>query len=292
MKIREMIRRMLKPIMNQRGKAGDSSPNPNLNPDPLTVETPVDEFIPGTTFKTPEELTKGYLNLKEKFDSQGNELGTIRKDHESLKSQTETLANILKEQLGKENKEPITKTPIDYEGELANVEQEILKLDPMAPDYQKTLAVLVTKSTKLAAMDQHLKTMTAAGEMMKKELTARDSKASQDSFYRLNPEFKTPEMQIRIKEFINNDTTGLHDPMSAFFQIQRDDIISKAEVIRQENEEYKRLIDLNRGKSDAGIVVVKGQSGPGSPPIKQPKATGKDLDIGMAAVLAASKENA
>jgi hypothetical protein len=248
------------------------------------------EFIPGTTFKTPDELAKGYTELKTLHDRQANELGTIRKEHESLKGQAESLATILKDSLtknvgGNSIKETV-KT--DYAAELTNIEGQIQNLDPLSPDYQRILASLVAKSNRLTALDQHDKTLNAAGEMMKKELSERDIKIAQEAFHKDNPTFNTPEMQTKIREYIAKDRTGMSDPLSAFREIQRDEIAIEAKRLSDENAEYKRLIDLNKGKDETGKVVVKSQ-GAGQPPVKPQKATGKDLDAGMAAILAAQK---
>jgi hypothetical protein len=245
-----------------------------------------DGFIPGTTYKSHDDLLKGHLALKEKFDSQGNELGQIRKDHEGLKGQAETLATILKENLTKGQSGVQPSKPIDYAAELTGIEEQIQKLDPMNPDYQKSLASLVAKSNKLSALEQHEKTLGAAGELMKKELSERDIKTAQDNFYRDNPTFNTPAMQAKIREYIAKDRTGMSDPLSAFREIQRDEIAIEAKRLADENAEYKRLLDLNKGKDESGRVIVKGQ-GPGQLPINQPKVTGKDLDAGMKAALSA-----
>jgi hypothetical protein len=76
----------------------------------------------------------------------------------------------------------------------------------------------------------------------------------------------------------------MHDPVSAFFQIQRDQATQQASAIAKENEEYRKLLDLAKGKDEAGKVVVKGQT-TGGQQTKQPKATGKDLDAGMLAAV-------
>ncbi len=253
-----------------------------------TVELDENGFIPGTTFKTVGDLLKGHLNLKEMSDKQANELGTVRKEHEGLKNTTDTLASVLKETLnkGQQQGNKDTKT-VDYGAELAAVEKQILELDPMADDYQKTLASLVSKSTKLAAADQHEKTLSAAGKMFKDELSERDVKAAQDTFYRENPTFNTPEMQARIKERIAGDKTGMLDALAAYRELQRDDVAAEKDRLAAENAEMKRLVELNKGKDEAGKVITKGQS-TGQQHTKTAKATGKDLDAGMMAALKAA----
>jgi hypothetical protein len=243
------------------------------------------EGIAGTTFKSPEELAAAYQSLEKKLGEQGNELGTHRKDAEYYRTQAETLQGLLKEQMGKgqqaatqQNQGP------DYDTEISAIEQQIQQLDPMEEGYQKNLASLVAKSNKLTAAAQHEKTLGAASEMFKRELSDRDTKAARDAFYRENPTFNTPEMQQRIREYIANDKHGMSDPLVAFREIQRDEAAAKAQSLEQENAEYKRLIDLNKGKDEAGKVIVKGQS-PGQQQTKAPKATGKDRDAGMLAAL-------
>lgn len=241
--------------------------------------------VAGTSFKTPEELAAAYLSLEKKLGEQGNELGTHRKDVEYYRSQAETLQNLLKEQMGKgQQTAPQKSQGPDYDTEIAAIEQQIQQLDPMEDGYQKTLASLVAKSNKLTAAAQHERTLGAASEMFRKELSDRDTKAARDAFYRDNPTFNTPDMQAKIREYIANDKTGMADPLSAFREIQRDEAAARAAALEAENAEYKKLIELNKGKDGAGKVVVKGQS-PGQQQTKQPKVTGKDLDAGMAAVL-------
>jgi hypothetical protein len=238
----------------------------------------------GTGFKSNEELVTGYKSLLKKLGEQGNELGTHRKDAEFYRTQAETLQSLLKEQMGKPQAAPQKSQGIDYDSEIAGIEQQIQTLDPMEDGYQKTLASLVAKSNKLTAAAQHEKTLGAASEMFRKELSDRDTKAARDAFYRENPTFNTPETQAKIRDYLANDRTGMSDPLVAFREIQRDEAAAKAAALEAENAEYKKLIELNKGKDEAGKVVVKGQS-PGQQQTKQPKVTGKDLDAGMAAAL-------
>lgn len=252
--------------------------------------TSTNEFIPGTTFKTQEDLLNGYQNLKAKFDSQGNELGQIRKDHDGLKSQAEILALALKENLGRGQQvqaEPAVK-PIDYESEIMAIEKQIQELDPMDSNYQRTLASLVAKSNKLTAQNTKEQTLNAAHAVLKQELSDRDSRSAKELFFQQNPTFNTPEMQARIKQYIAKDKTGMSDALSAFREIERDDIAMETKRLAEENAEYKRLLNLNKGKEEAGKVVVTGQTVV-TPPVKPSKAIGKDLDAGMKAILQAQR---
>ena len=231
----------------------------------------VEAGLEGTPFKSGAEAAKGYMNLKALHDAQANELGTLRKF-------AETVAPIVQGHLDKTKAPAAEAQGPDFDTEISAVNQQIQKLDPMSDTYQKDLADLVAKSNSLVAKAS----AKTAQEILKKELSERDARAARAEFEKSNPSFRTPEMQTRIKDFLVNDKTGMHDAMSAYFQIQRDDIA-------KEHDEMKKVLELTKGKEKTGTVVVKGQTTP--PPAKPPKATGKDLDAGMAAVLAAQRES-
>ncbi len=229
--------------------------------------------LEGTPFKSGEEAAKGYLNLKALHDAQANELGTLRKF-------AETVAPIVQQHMSKTEAPAAAPQAPDYETEIMGVQQKIQELDPMADNYQKELAALLATSNKLVAKAQHEKTLSTAQELFKKELSERDARAARTEFNKNNPSFNTPDMQLRIKDFLANDKTGMHDPMSAYFQIQKDDLAA-------ENAEMKKTLELVKGKENTGKVVVKGQAG--QPPTKPQKATGADLDARMAAALATQR---
>jgi len=259
----------------------------------------VDTSIGGTGFKTPEDLATGYLNLQKKLGEQGAELGTVRKAHDSLSKQAEVLAMTLKDQLGK-GQAPTAEQPkvVDYSVEIAAVDKQIEELDPMVEGYQRTLATLNAKARQLTALDTKDRTLKASHEVFTKELSDRDVKAAHEAFYRENPSYSTPEMQAKIKEYIAKDRTGMSDSLSAFREIQRDEIAVETKRLMDENAvetkrlmdenaEYKKRLNLAKGTDETGKVIVKGQS-PGQS-TNQPKATGKDLDAGMAAALKAAR---
>jgi len=246
-------------------------------------------FIPGTTFKTQEEMVKGYTNLSSKLDEQGNELGEIRKDNVRLSGQTESLTEILRNSsAGAKEQETVTNA-IDYSAQLSAVEGQITSLDPLSPTYQKDLGALVSQSNQITAQAQHEKTLNAAGELMQRELSERDIKSAHSVFRAANPAFDTPEMQARIKEYIAKDPTGMADSLVAFREIQRDDIAAEKVILETENAEYKRLLDLNKGKDTSGKVVTTAQ-GTGVVTPKHEKVTGPALDEGMAGALQALRE--
>lgn len=239
-------------------------------------------FIPGTAYKTAEEAAKGITELNSLLGKQGNEMGTLRK-------QVETLSEVLKTVTAQkqEKAEPKEAAP-DYDNQVEAINNQIMGLDPLADGYQKDLAVLITKSQKLAAMGQHDKTLNAASDIFKKELDERDIKQTHKEFFSKNPDFNTPEMQARIKEKMASDTTGMSDPLAAYREIQRDDIAAEVQQIKAERDELAKRLDLMEGKNQTGPVITKAQV-PGRQQTSKPqKATGADLDAGMRAALEAA----
>jgi hypothetical protein len=202
-----------------------------------------------------------------------------------LKGQAETLATILKENLVK-GQTPAAAQPqaVDYGTEIAAVEKQITELDPMSDGYQRTLAQLVAKSNKLTALSTKEEVLKASHDVFTKELSERDIKAAHQKFYDENPTFNTPETQAKIKEYIAKDKTGMSDSLSAFREIQRDELAIETKRLADENAEYRKRLNLAKGTDETGKVIVKGQS-PGQSQTQQPKATGKDLDAGMLARL-------
>lgn len=251
----------------------------DANADPKADTEIKDEPYLGT-WKTREAAEEGLKNLTNKLDAQGNELGTLRKQNEFFMNQQNSQGQPAKA-------EPEAQKGPDFGAELKAVQAEMGKLDPDAPDYQKSLGKLVIKSNQIAAKQATQDALTAAQQEFKSVLDERDMAAMHKDFYRENPEFNTPEMQMRIQEYLTNDRTGMSDPMVAYREIQRDDIAAKAAELEAENAEIKRLLELKEGEAATGKVVTKGQST--QQKTKLPKATGADLDRGMMEALQKAK---
>lgn len=276
----KFLARLMKPLMNERGEAG-SDPPPEDG-----IARDENGFIPGTSYKTLDDLVKGHGELKSKFDSQGNELGTIKKDHEKLKGQSEILATTLRDVLAtnkKQEKAGGDKAGADQDKEIADAQSALEKLDPMADDFPKKQAALVTKITDLKAEKVKTAVLSEAGKLFQNELQQRDVKSAQGKFIEQNPTFNMPEIQSRIADFLAKDATGMHDKMSAFFALQAADEAAERARLTEENEGFKKVLKLQEGKDKTGKVIVKGQS-PQNTTGNQ-KVTGKDLDEGMKGIL-------
>jgi hypothetical protein len=272
--LKNVVMGLLKPLMNQRGDTGGGKEGGGKDGAEGGADQP---YIPGTTYKTAEEAAKGIENLNQVLNKQGNELGTLRKQNEVL---TKTL-----EQKNSEVPKPVVEKEkgTDYSGQKVAVQKEINELDPMADGYQKTLSGLIGKISDITAAEQHDKTLGAASSIFKKELDDRDIKATHKAFLDKNPTFNTPEMQTRIKEYLAKDDTGMSDPLVAFREIQRDDIAVEAKKLKDENDEMKKVLDLQKGKDATGKVITKGTQ---TVQVTKPaKVTGAALDQGMKAAL-------
>jgi hypothetical protein len=239
------------------------------------------EFYLGS-WKTKEAAEEGLANMKALVDSQGNEVGALRKQMEMTQQTLESLKT-----QATEKATPKVETP-DYSAEAEAIQGEMAKLDPDDDDYHRNLTVLITKSNNLAAKIAKEEALAAATAAFKEELNERDIKTTHSTFYKENPDFNTPEMQLRIKEYIAKDTTGMSDPLVAYREIQRDMVAEAAAELEKENIELKRIVELAKGTDSTGRVITK--TGQTTPTQKQPKAVGADLDRGMQERLAALRE--
>jgi len=145
------------------------------------------------------------------------------------------------------------------------------------------LTALIRKSNALAAESQHAKTLAAATEAFRSELDNRDIRSAHQSFDESNPDFRTPEMQQRIKEYIANDKTGMSDALVAYREIQRDDVASKAKELSDQNEELMKRLNLKKGTDETGTVILKSQGTQSQ--TTQTKTTGAARNAGMQAAL-------
>lgn len=257
---------------------GKSDPKPDTD---TNTDTIIDDEPYLGTWKTKEAAEEGVTNLTGKLDTMGNELGTLRKLVESYEKQSAG------NQQQPAKAEPEAPQGPDYGAEMKSIQKEMASLDPDDPGYQKDLGKLVIKSNQIAAKQATQSALELAQQEFTKVLDERDVKSMHDKFYQDNQDFNTPEMQMRIQEYLANDRTGMSDPMVAYREIQRDDALVKATELEKENAEIKRLLELKKGEESTGKVVTKGQSP--QQKTKQPKATGADLDRGMQAALDALK---
>lgn len=229
------------------------------------------------TWKTKEAAEEGFSNMKKLLDQQGNELGTLRKQTDFFQKQLTGMQGQQQPQQQQAQQGP------DYGKEMKAIEKQMQELDSDEPDYHKNLSKLWTASNQIVAQQATQAALTAAQQEFKQALDERDVQAMHKNFYKDNPDFNTPEMQMRIQEYLGQDQTGMSDPVVAYREIQRDDAMAKIAEYEQAIAEKDRLLSLKKGEEATGKVVTKGQST--QQQTKQPKARGADLDRGMMEVL-------
>lgn len=232
------------------------------------------------TFKDKAAAEEGWKNLEAKLSSQGEELGSLRKQGATSQQVIEDLQG----RAASANK-PKTEQPVrDYGKELGEVKKEMSSLDPADETYQTDMMKLMSQSNSITAEAQHEKTLAASTAVFKKELDERDEKNTYNAFYKDHPDFNTPEMQMRIKDHIAADQTGMVDHLVAYREIQRDDAMAQATQLKEENAELVRRQELAEGTNQTGKVFTKSQSAQ-QQATNQPKRTRADRNAGMQAAL-------
>ncbi len=242
------------------------------------------------TWKTKEDAAEGLKNLQTKLSEQGSDAGVLRQQLE----EGQTLMGQMQEELNgiksAKNTETSDRESETIASEQAKIAKQIADLDPVDEGYSKNLMSLMQKSNTIAAKTQQEATLMAATEAFKNELDERDVKSAHQAFFGANPEFNTPEMQARIKEYIAKDSTGMSDPLVAFREIQRDDMTVQAKELSDQNTELQKLLELKKGTSETGTVIKDGQGGRLDQKTNQPKVTGAERNKGMADILAGMKQ--
>lgn len=235
------------------------------------------------SWKTREDAEAGLSNLQGKLSDQGNEASQLRKQVEDGEVRLGEMQTKIEagEKAGKQ--EVQDKEVEGIATEQAKIDKEIKDLDPVDEGYTPKLTALIRKSNALAAQGQHTKTLTAATDAFRRELDDRDVRSAHQSFDGANPDFRTPEMQARIKEYIANDSTGMTDALVAYREIQKDDLALNNKELTEQNDELMKRLNLKKGTDETGTVILKSQGS--QDPKSQTKTTGAARNAGMQAAL-------
>lgn len=209
------------------------------------------------SWKTKEAAEEGLSSFQKLLDQQGNELGMLRKQTEFFQRTIEDMKS-----QGRQPQQKAAKAQAepDYDQELQGIYAKMNELDPDEPTYGKDLSGLIVKSNKLSEQKATKTALQMAQAQFKQVLDERDMTAVHKDFYRQNKDFNTPEIQMRIQEYLAKDETGMSDPLVAYREIQRDDAMAKAQQLEQALAEKERLLTLKQGADSTGKVVNKGQS--------------------------------
>jgi len=242
--------------------------------------TPAEEQLIFGKYKSMDAAEEGFNNLQKTLDSQGSELGNLRKQVDFFQQQMQAT----QQKPAQSQESPTPKT--DYDKEIKALEKEKKSLDVDDPDYMQRSSDLDSKIRLLDRQKTTEEVLSAAQSHWQKTLEERDAQERNRKFYEQNPDFDSPEMQARIADYIAKDQTGIEDKVSAYRMIQRDDAMAVAQQKQQELEEKERLLSLKRGEESTGTVIRKGGQSTNQK-TNTPKAKGKDLDRGMLEALRA-----
>lgn len=224
-------------------------------------------------WKTREQAEEGLQNLQKLLDSQGNELGSLRK-------QTELLSSRMNQQpQGQPKAEPEQPKGPDYGKEMAAIEAQLAELDPDEPDYTKQLGKLVAKSNALTAEMATQRALDAAQQKFSETLNQRDVQSMQQKFYESHPDFQDPETQMAVDQFLQSDRTGMHDQLSGYFAVKEQSASQGLQEAQARIADLEERLNIAGGQNDVGKVVTKSQAP--RQKTKTTKATGADLDQGM-----------
>jgi hypothetical protein len=226
-------------------------------------------------WKTREQAQEGLDNMQKLLDSQGNELGSLRKQSELMQSRMD----MQQPQEAAPEAKPKEQSGPDYDKEMAKIEKLMSELDQDESDYQAQLGKLVSQSNAITAEAATQKALDAAQAHFSETLDKRDVQDMQRKFKEQNPDFESPDMQMAINEFMANDPTGMHDQMSAYFAIKEQGAGQGLTEAQTRIAELEERLNIAGGQNDVGKVVTKSQAP--RQPTNKTKATGADLDRGM-----------
>jgi chorismate mutase len=270
---------------------------------PVTGDKKLDE--PETTeenflgnWKTREEAEKGLANMQDILNRQGDELGSTRNENKTLNAK---LLDALERrqqgagEAGAGKGEQAVPTEPDYGKEITAVKKELRivnrkidNLDPTDPDDKESIAKLKREAEELLDKKDDLIAAKAssigyqrASEEFHGEMQNMNIQSMHRRFHEQNPDFQTPEMQLRINEHLAKDDIGMSDPLVAFREIQRDDALARVAELQKQNDELNELLKTKKGADQAGSVIQEGRvpSGGGQKP--KTKITDADRDKGM-----------
>jgi len=236
--------------------------------------------IPGTTYKTIEEAAKGISELKAFNDKQGNELGTTKAQLEQANQSIAAMSPSAKAEAEAKAAEKAAATP-DYEGQLAEIDTAIEKLDVDDPTYTKDVNALNRQARTIERERAKTETQVAMNSQFEKHLKSQNAATSETNWRAANPAFDAPEMQEAINQHMANDTFGIQDPVLAYREIQLAEAQKQSAALAEQNEEFRVRLKLKSGEEKVGVVTTENG---GTPAVTKPaKVTGEELDAGMSA---------
>lgn len=244
-------------------------PEENKTQVPATPETTERTYADGK-YNSADDLEKGYGELKGKIDGQGREVGSLRAENKSLKTQIEkNITEASKREESAKNAPP----PTDYEklqGELAaSYENGDIDFNKYARESQS----LTAKAVQSQAQEQMDEVLGQATEQFNNTLAERDNNAVVSEFHKTNPDFADMEASGALDDMIVKNP--MHDKFSAYWEMKASQ--AKADGMQEQAR-------IEEGSKPAGKVL----SDPGTAmqtPTKKP-VTEAERKASMSAAIA------
>ena len=207
------------------------------------------------SWKSKEDAEKGLKNLQDKLTSQGDELGGLRKQTQTL---TETMKSIQDGQGGKGKDKGGDKgaTKPDINGKLAEVLDEYGQVDFYGDEKagQKG-GELMKQAISLTAQMVKEDTLKETDSTVRNILKEKDMDMVRSKFLDENPDFTELQGNGAFQAFKSKNP--LHDDFSAYHAYRADLTMQENEALTAKMEELQKVANLAGGDAGTSKVFTK-----------------------------------
>jgi len=228
------------PQADQGTLAADDIP---VTPEAVPAEENTDPRVYAGTFKDPDALEKGYGELSGRFDIQGNELGTMRTENETLR--------VALAEAQKPVESAVTPEPTDFQGMQSALAKQYEDGDIDFPTYAKESNALTAQAVQEQAQVQLDQTLSKANDQFSQTLQERDDQVTVDKFHSQYPDFAEKQASGALQA--TREANPMFDDMTAYFALTAQEAkeAGKAEQAKLESG------SLEAGKvlADPGTVM-------------------------------------
>lgn len=203
------------------------------------------------SWKTKDDASKGLQELQKKLDSQGTEVGSLRKQNKDL---FDAFRDVQKSQAPAGDKSASSKSTTG--DELQGVMAEYGKIDFVEDaEASKKGAALMQQAIGLTAKMVKEDTLSEAGAQVQNLLQEKDANVMMDKFHQANPDFAGLQEQGAFQAL--KDSNPLHDDFSAFYEHQSQESAGKISELETALEEAKKVANLAGGDDRTSKVFSK-----------------------------------
>lgn len=228
-------------------------------------------------YKSAEDLEKGYSELEQKLNHQGNELGQLRKQSQELIGQ---LAQ-MQQQSQNQNQTP---APNDM---LKNLIDETRGLDLIDDEQaQQKFVDNISRALQVTAQMSKEDAFNAATAKFNEILQERDSQAMTNAFLEQNPDFQ--ELQNQGVFQAMKTKNPMHDDFSAYHAYKAQELAQKTAELQAQLEEAQKIANLAGGDEAASKVFTKSAGSVRTATQAKPKNL-SELKAGAVAALRAAR---